>query len=256
MGPLCWTVEDAALVYDAIHGPDPLDDSTRGYARHDVLGRLQDGVDGLRIGLPQAVFFEDVEPSVSDAVLAVGRVLEGLGARVHEIPFEIARRAVELNPKGRVIAAEAYASNRVWVDEHLEELDPIVGPRLVPGRDTTAADYLANVDAWMTLRRELAEDASWDLLLCPTTPMAALPVAEVDAELRTYLKINVRYLRNTTVGNILGLCGLSVPCGFTAQGLPIGAMLYGRPFREDQVLRAGWSFQRETAWHEAEPGER
>jgi aspartyl-tRNA(Asn)/glutamyl-tRNA(Gln) amidotransferase subunit A len=71
----------------------------------------------------------------------------------------------------------------------------------------------------------------------------------VDADSETYSKWNLAYLRNTSVGNILGLCGLSLPCGFTSKGLPIGLMLYGRPFGENAILRAGIAFQKATDWH-------
>jgi aspartyl-tRNA(Asn)/glutamyl-tRNA(Gln) amidotransferase subunit A len=253
VGPLCRTVEDAAYVYDAIQGPEQRDPTTLGHPKQDVLATLQLGIQGVRVGLPQTVFWDDVDPEVREAVLDCARALDGLGATVEEIPFEIAQRTVELNPRGRAIAAEAYAANRVWVDDHLDELDPVVGPRLIAGRDISAADYLATVEAWERLRLELEDDHSWDILLCPTTQRPALPVDAVDADIDTYLKANLRYLRNTTIGNILGLCGLSVPCGFTESGLPIGAMIYGRPFREDQVLRAGWAYQEDTDWHLRKP---
>lgn len=253
VGPLCLSVEDAALVYEAIQGPDPRDDSTRGYPRGQMLETLEGGVADLRVLVPETVFWDDVEPEVAQAVRACADVLETLGARVDQGPFELARRANELNPKGRVIAAEAYTVNRSWIDDHLDELDPVVGPRLLAGRDVLAADYLANVESWERLRLELEVDESWDVLLCPTTQLAALPVAEVDRDFETYLAVNFRYLRNTAIGNILGLCGLSVPCGFTGEGLPIGAMLYGRPFREDVLLRAGYAYQAATDWHTARP---
>jgi aspartyl-tRNA(Asn)/glutamyl-tRNA(Gln) amidotransferase subunit A len=60
-------------------------------------------------------------------------------------------------------------------------------------------------------------------------------------------------LRNTSIGNILGLCGLSVPCGFTREGLPIGLMIYGKPFHEDTILRIGYAFEQATEWHSRTP---
>lgn len=77
----------------------------------------------------------------------------------------------------------------------------------------------------------------------------AAPTAELDANIDVYGTHNLKYLRNTSIGNILGLCGLSVPCGFTSNGLPIGLMIYGKPYQEAMVLRIGYAFEQATPWH-------
>ena len=82
-----------------------------------------------------------------------------------------------------------------------------------------------------------------EALLVPATAIPALPTAEIDAEMETYTERKLSYLRNTAIGNILNMCGLSVPCGFTKQGLPIGLMVYGKSFQENLVLRTGYAFQ-------------
>jgi aspartyl-tRNA(Asn)/glutamyl-tRNA(Gln) amidotransferase subunit A len=80
-----------------------------------------------------------------------------------------------------------------------------------------------------------------------------LPTAEVDADMETYTRRNLIYLRNTSIGNVLNLCGLSVPCGFTQEGMPIGLMIYAKPFQENVALRAGYAFQQVTDWHRHTP---
>jgi aspartyl-tRNA(Asn)/glutamyl-tRNA(Gln) amidotransferase subunit A len=208
----------------------------------------------MRLAIPETVFWDDSDPEVAQAVRSTAHVFRSLGASVESIEFPLAEEARRLNPRGLVIAAEAYAVNRHWVDEHLDDLDPVVGPRLAAGRDISAADYLEHVDAWARLQLQAeAELAGFDGLLCPTTPIPAHATAEVDANARSYNEYNVRYLRNTTVGNILGFCGLSVPCGATENGLPIGLMIYGRAFNEDRLLRLGLAFQAATDWHRATP---
>jgi aspartyl-tRNA(Asn)/glutamyl-tRNA(Gln) amidotransferase subunit A len=82
-----------------------------------------------------------------------------------------------------------------------------------------------------------------EALLVPATAIPALPTAEIDADVKTYTERKLSYLRNTAIGNILNMCGLSVPCGFTKQGLPIGLMVYGKSFQENLVLRTGYAFQ-------------
>jgi aspartyl-tRNA(Asn)/glutamyl-tRNA(Gln) amidotransferase subunit A len=254
VGALCRTVEDAALLYTAMAGSDPRDDSTRGREPRDVLESLSAGVKGMRIAFAEGTLWDDVDPEVAAAVRAAGTALAELGAQVESIEFREAERAKALNPKGLVIAAEAYAVNRHWVDHHRDELDPIVGTRLVAGRSVTAADYLEAAESWDQLRAEAAGAFQrWDALLCPTTPVPAKPVATADQDLKTYLKYNLLYLRNTTVGNILGFCGLSVPCGFTSEGLPVGLMIYGVGFSEHRILRIGHAFQEATDWHRRVP---
>jgi aspartyl-tRNA(Asn)/glutamyl-tRNA(Gln) amidotransferase subunit A len=254
VGPLTRSAEDAALLYQAMQGPDDGDEATRGRPSQDVMTGLGGGVAGLRIGVAETVFWDDAHPEVVSAVREAAGALESLGAQVRSVELPAAADALALNPRGLVIAAEAYAVNRRLIDEHHDELDPIVASRMVQGRDVTAADYLQTTLDWKRLRREAVRQLSGlDAAVCPTTPIPACPLAEADADLEAYLRRNVLYLRNTAIGNILDLCGLSVPCGFTGDGLPIGLMIYGRPFHEETVLRIGHAYQQATRWHLRRP---
>ena len=254
VGPLTRSVEDAALIYQVMQGPDAGDDTTHGRPLQDVMASLRDGVEGLRIGIAETVFWDNAEDQVTAAVRAAAEVFAGLGAHVRSIAFSAAADAVALNPRGLVIAAEAYAINRRFIDEHYDELDPIVASRMIHGRDVTAADYLQTTLDWKRLRLEAVRQlADVDAVLCPTTPIPACTLAEADNDMQVYSRKNLLYLRNTAIGNILGLCGLSVPCGLTGDGLPIGLMIYGRPFQEDTVLRIGHAYQQSTEWHSQHP---
>ena len=93
---------------------------------------------------------------------------------------------------------------------------------------------------------------SVDFLIAPTTPFAALPVDEVDREGR-YFPVNGMCLRNTAAANLLGLCAISLPCGFTREGLPIGLQLIGRPFEEARLLRLARAYEQATGWGEYHP---
>ena len=253
-GPLTRDVTDAALVYEAMQGPDPADPTTRGQAPHDVTSGLDRGVAGLTLGVPQTVFREDCDAEVDARVHKAIACLESLGANVVEIEFEEAESARQLNPRGLVIAAEAYSVNRRLVESSFDDLDPIVAFRIVKGRDIPAHEYLATVRAWEELRvRTVAALDGIDGLLCPTVMVPPAPVAETMASTETYSERNLQALRNTTIGNILGLCGLSVPCGFTERGLPVGLMIYGKPFDEARVLRIGRAYQQSTDWHRRHP---
>jgi aspartyl-tRNA(Asn)/glutamyl-tRNA(Gln) amidotransferase subunit A len=254
VGPLTRSVEDSAIVYQYLQGPDVNDDTTWGLNPHDVLKGLKSGIRGLRLAFAESVFWENVHPEVETAVKECGRVFQDLGADVTRIPFAEAEEVARLNAKGLIIAAEAYTLNKKWLEECFDRLDPVVAYRMIKGREISANEYLQNqLDSkrLRTMANESLRDV--DVLIVPTTILPALSVMEIDTDMDTYSKINVSYLRNTSIGNILGMCGISVPCGFTKEGLPIGLMLYGKAFQEDVVLRAAYAYEKATGWHKRVP---
>lgn len=254
VGPLARSVEDAALLYRELAGEDPDDETTRGVPADDPLRDLGAGVRGMRLAFAETVFFDDVDPEIERAVREAGRILEGLGARVDSIALPEAAEAVRLNARGLVIAAEAYAVNRELLETRFDDLDPVVRERMRSGREITGPEYFEMTRRWSALRRAVERSLGQvDALLVPTTMIPPLPVAPLAASLELYARRNVQYLRNTAIGNILGLCGLSLPCGFTAGGLPVGLLIYGRAFAEATVLRVGHAFERATAWHVRTP---
>ena len=254
LGPLTRNAADAALVYEALTGPDPADPNTLTAPRHTPLPLLQSGLQGLRLAFAESTFWDGVDPEVEQAVRSTGSIFQDLGAEVRSIDFPEAAEARRLNPKGLVIAAEAYTNNRSLLDHHVEELDPCIARRMIQGRDIPAHEYLQSLRDWEAVRAKVLERLKdIDALLLPTTPVPARPVAEVDADLETYFQWNMTYLRNSSIGNILKLCGLSLPCGFSGTGLPIGLMLYAKPFQEATLLRVGQAYQSATPWHEAAP---
>jgi len=254
VGALTRSVEDAALVYQRLQGVDANDETTWGLTVQNVLNGLKDGVRGMKMAFAESVFWEDADPEIEKAVRECGKVFEGLGAKVSSIEFSEAQQARQLNSKGLIIAAEAYTLNKKWLEEHFDRLDPIVAHRMIKGKEIEAAEYLQNNLAWRSLRSKAVNSLrDVDALLVPTTAIPALPTAEIDADMETYSARNLSYLRNTAIGNVLNMCGLSVPCGFTQQGLPIGLMIYAKPFQENMVLRAGYAFQEVTDWHRRTP---
>ena len=254
VGPLTRTVQDSALSYAAIAGPDPDDDSTRDYHGSDVLSGLEQGIAGMRLAFAETVFFDDADEEVNALVRATGDVFGKLGANVGSIAFEQARRAVELNPRGLVIAAEAYTLNRELLDQNFDQLDPVVAHRMIKGAETPAHEYLRTEIEWRALRADTVRQfAEVDALLCPTVMIPAAPVSEVTQDMSRYSERNLQCLRNTAIGNILNLCAVTVPCGFTRDGLPVGLMIYGKPFDEAKVLRIGHAFQQATDWHARNP---
>jgi aspartyl-tRNA(Asn)/glutamyl-tRNA(Gln) amidotransferase subunit A len=255
VGPLARSVEDAALVYQALQGPDPDDETTLGApAADDPLRDLRRGVKGLRIAFGETVFFDDVDPVVERAVREAGHALRALGAHVDGIAVPEAAEAMGEQKRALMIAAEACAINGELLDKHLDALDPVVATRMAAGRNLLASDYAALLRRWGTLRARVRRTlADVDALLVPTTMLPARPVALIDATAELYVEHNMRYLRNTSLGNILDLCAVSVPCGFTGDGLPIGLMIYARPFEEAMALRVAHAYEQATAWHTRRP---
>jgi aspartyl-tRNA(Asn)/glutamyl-tRNA(Gln) amidotransferase subunit A len=254
VGPLARTVEDAALAYRAMLGPDHGDDTTLGVPPEDPLAALKAGVRGLRLAFAETLFFDGVDPEVEGAVRATGDVLRGLGALVDRIEVPEVGEAMADQRRAYAIAAEACVYNASFLDQHFAELDPVVAHRMLAGRQLSAPDYFALLRHWADLRRRLLTRLrDVDALLVPTTPVPARPLAEVDASLESYAEHNARYLRNTAVGNVLNLCGVSLPCGFTRAGLPIGLMVYAKPFQEETALRVAYAYEQATDWHRRHP---
>ncbi len=250
VGPLARSAEDAALVYSAIAGPDPEDDSTAAANPPSMMTGLNEGIKGTRLAFAESVFFDDVDAEVEAACRASREVFESLGARVSSERFPAAKRARDLNPRGLIIAAEAYTFNQKLLENNFSELDPVVAHRMIKGKQISAHEYISTTLAWKRVRAEALETfRRVDALLCPTTMVPALPVEEVDRNIESYSEANLKCLRNSSIGNVLNLCALSVPCGFTSKGLPVGLTIYAKPFDEATALRIGHAFQQATDWH-------
>lgn len=257
VGPLTRSVADAALAYEALQGADRRDLSTLGQQPHELVVGLDRGVAGLRVAFIENFFFDDVDPEVAAAVRSAGDVLADLGAEVVSITAPEVDEVMgtpETPMRAWTVAAEGCAVNRRLLDESFDALDPIVSTRMARGFDVTAVDMVEAARAWDRLRTSFdARTAGIGAFLVPTTPIPALPVDEVDASLDTYARLNLEYLRNTSIGNRLVWCGPSVPCGFTSGGLPIGLMIQSPAMCEDAAMRVAHTYQDATDWHVRHP---
>jgi aspartyl-tRNA(Asn)/glutamyl-tRNA(Gln) amidotransferase subunit A len=254
VGPLARNVEDVAILYEMMAGPDPEDQSTWRQPPVKLRPGSEPNLKGVRLFFPRAEFWEDLDPELEKAVTQCGEVLRSLGANLDEMEFPEAREACQIAKKGLIIASEAYCANRHWVEEHFQELDPVVAFRIVKGKEIPAHEYIRTLREVGELRLRALETLQHaDALLVPTTRIPALPVRDLEGSIEAYASANWGYLRNTSIGNVLDLCGLSVPCGFTSMGLPMGLMIYGKPFEEEMILRIGMAFQKVTQWHRMRP---
>jgi len=241
VGPICKTVEDAALVLGVIAGYDPLDPTSVNQPVPDYVRALTTKTSALRLGVPRSPFFDGLDAEIAKAVEAAIDVLRKMTRSMTES---------QLPPTGSmasIIGAEAYAYHSKWIVESPERYQAATRERLIRTADGKAAAYANALRQTSLLRREISTAFSQvDVLITPT--MARPP--EVLGPGTSTPPIGVR---NTQPFNVLGLPTISIPCGFTSSGLPIGLQLSGAPFAESTVLALAHAYERETDWHTRSP---
>ena len=253
VGPMTRTVRDAALVLNAIAGHDPLDPTTSRHPVDDYTATLGQDVKGTRIGVPREYFFDSLDPEVGEAVMEAARVLEGLGASVEEVSIP----ALEyIDPIGLVISGVEGADGLM---DHLrrrgDEMDPEVRARLETAAMTPAVHYVRALRARRAFNRQISRTFEQvDVLLTPTVPVGAprIGIDMVSVGDRQEPKSTI-LPRLTRPFNLTGGPTVTLPCGFTNEGLPIGVQLSGRSFEEATVLKVAHAYEQTTEWHTQRP---
>ena len=244
VGPMARRVADVARIFAALAAYDPLDPLSRDLPLGNFLPSLGDGIAGVRVGLARNFFFEDVDDGVEAAVREGARTLESLGARLVDVTLagaETAQRWTTI-----MAYADACAYHRERLDAGPGAISRPVYERMMLGRDFDAVDYAEAMRGREAWRRTLAEAfETVDVLLAPTTPRPAPPIAD-DRSLHRATQEATRF---TYGGALASIPGLSVPCGFAADGLPVGMMLEAAWGAEPLLLRMGHAYQTATDWH-------
>ncbi|TYO99082.1 aspartyl/glutamyl-tRNA(Asn/Gln) amidotransferase subunit A [Geothermobacter ehrlichii] len=268
VGPVARTVEDCALLLQAIAGHDHRDSTSIDCPVPDYSAALQQKIEGLKIGLPREYFIEGLDADVQKAIEAAIEVYRGLGAEIVDISLPHTDYAVACY---YLIATAEASSNLARYDgvRYGRRVDPGKGlidmycatrtqgfgtevkRRIMLGTYALSSGYY---DAYylkaQKVRTLIRDDfvrafEQVDLILTPVAPTPAFGLGEkLDDPLQMYLSDIF-----TIPVNLAGTCGLSLPCGFSTAGLPIGLQLIGRPFAEQSLLRAGHAFQQATDWH-------
>jgi aspartyl-tRNA(Asn)/glutamyl-tRNA(Gln) amidotransferase subunit A len=244
-GPMARSVEDAALLYQVMEGPDALDPRTRGVMPEDPMPSLRHGVRGMRLARLPRSERDGVEDEVLTAYDAALATLGRLGAEIVEAELPC-RFGDYTDLTGRIIGSEGYFLLGDLIDDMSLPIDTAVRPRIAVGRGISARDYLAALRDREEAKRKFAGVfANADALLTPTTQTAAIPLDQVDqASTPAHF---------TRFVNFLDLCALALPNGFTATGLPISLQIVCRGYDEASALRIGWAYQQATDWHERRP---
>jgi aspartyl-tRNA(Asn)/glutamyl-tRNA(Gln) amidotransferase subunit A len=268
VGPLARDIEDCAIMLRAVAGYDPLDSTSIDTPVPDYPEEIKKGIKGLKIGRPEEYFIEGLDPDVKQAIDKALETYRDLGAEIIDVSLPYTDYAVACY----YLIATAEASS------NLARYDGVrFGQRIDPGegliemyRQSRAAGFGTEVkrrimlgtyalssgyyDAYYLkaqkvrtlIRRDLSEAfEKVDLLLTPVAPTPAFRIGEkIDDPLQMYLSDIF-----TIPVNLAGTCGLSLPCGQSGEGLPIGLQLIGKPFAEEVILRAGYAFEQATEWH-------
>jgi aspartyl-tRNA(Asn)/glutamyl-tRNA(Gln) amidotransferase subunit A len=254
LGPMTRTVRDAAVMLGIIAGHDGRDGTTSRRAVPDYAAGLDDGIAGLRVGVPDNYYFDGVTADVETAVREAARAIEALGASLR--PITLPDPAI-LHGIGNVIArAESSVIHERLARERPHELQPAVRARLEVGFHISAHDYLQATRLRARLTRQFIDEilADVDIVLTPTIPEPAPALEATKAgPVEEFVRRMGRFSRLTRPFNVLGLPALSVPCGFSGDGRPLALQIVGRPFDEATVLRVGHAYEGATDWHTRRP---
>lgn len=249
IGPLTRDTRDAMLLTALMAGPDAQDPLTQGLPAFQFQEPANGAqpLRGIRIALmPPSQHPIAVEADALSALDDARRVLVDLGAEVAEMPFPFDFREMMLR-NGQIIAAEAYAMHREYIEDAALPIGQYVRARVLSGKGVSAADYIAALQAHAQARQAwLAWMHNIDAVLTPCAPFGARLLADVD-EAATPLAAFTR------AGNYVNASGLALPAGFTAGGLPLGVQLLGKPNAEGTLGKIGMAFQAVTDWHRRHP---
>jgi aspartyl-tRNA(Asn)/glutamyl-tRNA(Gln) amidotransferase subunit A len=248
-GPMTWTVEDTAIMLQAIAGYDPKDPTSSRAPVPDYTTSLIEDVKGMTIGVPRHFFFAD-DPNISRETLAVVetalKTLQELGARVVEVKVPSLRYAGASQPV--IMLSEAFAYHARKLRSKPEEFGDMVRARFRMGTLFTSGEYVQAQRVRNVIKREFADVLQQvDLIASPTMSNPAPEFKNVD------VMTTARVPSFTGPYNLTGMPAISVPCGFTPTGLPVGLQLAGKPFDEPTVLRAAYTFQQAVRLFEKRP---
>jgi aspartyl-tRNA(Asn)/glutamyl-tRNA(Gln) amidotransferase subunit A len=248
-GPMTWTVEDAAYMMQALAGYDPKDPTSSTAPVPDYSLSLREDIKGLTIGVPRHFFFapnDSVNPEVVATVEKGLKVLEGLGANLQEVTIpslEYVRAANSI-----IMLSEAFAYHEKNLQTRPHDFGEMVRARFRIGGLFSASDYVQSQRIRKLVNREFAQVLQKvDVLVTPTMTQPAAAFEGYDAT------STVTGRSFTAPFNLTGLPAISVPCGFTASGLPVGMQIAGKPFDEPGVIRAAYAYQQEARWFEQRP---
>ena len=253
LGPISRRVEDAAITLGAIAGYDPKDPYTWNTPVPDYANALDGNIGGMRVGvIAEEIRSEAADPEVSAAVVAATKVLGELGASVEEVSLPLTRHMTDIS--GLLIRVESSAYHRRSIRERLQDYghDNQIG--LLTGSIVPAQVYYKAQKLRTLLRNQVLKALEqYDVLALPTSAQTAPRIQESDRIITDKESAEQLPFMRTSAFNLASTPAISVPCGFSAAGLPIGLQITGRPGAEETVLKVAHAYEQATPWHTMRP---
>jgi aspartyl-tRNA(Asn)/glutamyl-tRNA(Gln) amidotransferase subunit A len=253
VGPLARSVADCAVLLQAISGFDPRDPGSAADDVPDFSSALERGLSGVRVGIPREYFFETVEPDVERLVREAIQTLADLGASVQDVSLPHVSHA---QVAGNVImSSEAASWHATWLRERPADYGEDVLARIRGGRLVRAVDYLASQQMRTLIQQDFAQAFEQvDVVVGPTAPLVAPPIGRT-LEPGGPLNVPPRSIanRSTVPCNLTGMPAISVPCGFSGEGLPVGLQIMAPAFAEPLLLGVAAAYEAATPWHTMRP---
>jgi aspartyl-tRNA(Asn)/glutamyl-tRNA(Gln) amidotransferase subunit A len=277
IGPLTKDVQDCSLMMNAIAGHDPMDSTSVDIPVPDYTKSLKQDVKGLKIGIPKEYFVDGMNPEVRSIVMEAVKKLESLGASSKEVSLPHTEYAV---PVYYILATAEASSNLARFDGvqyglRSSDKQPLTGNKLIDmymhtrgegfGQEAKRRILLGTFalshgyyDAYylraLKVRTLIKEDfdrvfKDFDCIITPTTPTPAFKIGEkAENPLDMYLSDIL-----TISANLAGIPAISIPCGFTKDGLPVGLQILAKPFAEETLFKAAYTYEQSTQWHKTKP---
>ena len=256
-GPISRTVKDCAVTLQAIAGHDPNDSYTRNAPVPNYLDGIEAGIQGLRVGvISDRVNADSVEPDTRDAVNAAVAHLGELGAAIEDVSIPMMAQSAAISTT--LIYVDATSVHRRGLQEHPEKYDYNNRVRLMTGAIIPAQAHQKASRLRHIFRQHILDALDrFDVLILPTSSVQATPIPTEAGMAKNGKQDFINMLEGrrtyTTPSNLAGVPGLSINCGFTSDGLPVGLQMVGRPYDESTLFRAAYAYEQATEWHTRRP---
>ena len=247
VGPIAKRVSDAAVILQAIAGYDPKDKVSVDRPVDGYVSALEKKLEPLVIGVPRKFFFDDLDSEVASAMKHALDVLRSFSKEIRDLEFEV--------PTQRTLqGAESYAYHAENIKRSPELYQPETLRRIKNGASVEPAEIERRLKLLAKFRAEIGKlFEEVDVLVTPTVPIPPPTIAELKQNPDQLRERELILLRNTRPFNVWGLPAISVPCGFTESGLPIGLQIAGPHWHEARVLQLAQAYEQATVWHKRQP---
>jgi len=247
VGPMTRSVADAALMLQVIADYDPDDIYSQKFPAVHYPAAMEERVSSLRLGVPRNFFWQELDPEVETAAQSALDNLASLTAGVSEVSPAI--------PTDRsVFICEPIVYHQKYLGQYASEYHPETLRRIQTGADVTAKEYIEGQRELQRLRRHILQVLDQvDLLITPTSPILPTTIVQLEAAPEKLRPTEITMLRNTRPFNVFGVPTISVPCGFSKTGLPIGLQISSAPGNEGMVLALARAYESTTEWRKRRP---